>query len=356
MTAQKSRVTMKDVAQKAGVSLKTVSNVVNNFRFVSDQTRAKVNKTIKDLGYTVNTTARNLRSGRHGLITLAVPDIRMPYFAELSTLVIAEAHQSGFHVLIRPTLYSRQSEVEALQGDVNSVSDGMIFSPLELGQKDINLFRVDYPLVVIGERVTHGPIDYIGTENIESVKRATTYLIRSGCRHIVALGVHEGEKNGTAYLRLQGYIQALEEAGLQLNPRYLVPSEMWHRDDGFEAMSRLLDQGVKIDGVIAFNDMLAAGAIHAIELKGLSIPDDISVIGFDNNDDSQYLTPPLASVSPNLSAVARLSVATLIARIQGKTPSLAGQDGYVNRVVTSSLVLRKSAKRSGPGAGAQEIV
>jgi DNA-binding LacI/PurR family transcriptional regulator len=346
MAGRKSPVTMKEVAQKAGVSLKTVSNVVNNFRFVSDQTREKVNKAIKELGYTVNATARNLRSGRHGLITLAVPDIRMPYFAELSTLVIAEAHKSGFHVLIRPTLYSRQSEIEALQKDVDSVSDGMIFSPLELGQKDIDLFHVDYPLVVVGERVTHGPIDYIGTENIESVKRATAYLIHTGCRHIAALGVHEGEENGTAFLRLQGYKEALEEAGLQLDPRYLALSEMWHRDDGYEAMNRLLDQGLPIDGVVAFNDMLASGAIHAIELKGLSIPDDISVIGFDNNDDSQYLTPPLSSVSPNLAAVARLSVATLVARINGQTPLLAGNDGHVNRIVTSSLVLRKSTKIS----------
>lgn len=78
MAPRKSRATMKEVAQKAGVSLKTVSNVVNDFRFVSDRTRAKVNQAIKELGYTVNTTARNLRSGQHGLITLAVPDIRMP--------------------------------------------------------------------------------------------------------------------------------------------------------------------------------------------------------------------------------------------------------------------------------------
>jgi DNA-binding LacI/PurR family transcriptional regulator len=346
MAPRKSRATMKEVAQKAGVSLKTVSNVVNDFRFVSDRTRAKVNQAIKELGYTVNTTARNLRSGQHGLITLAVPDIRMPYFAELSTLVIAEAHKSGFHVLIRPTLYSRESEIEALQKDVDSVSDGMIFSPLELGQKDIDLFRVDYPLVVIGERVTHGPIDYIGTENVESVKRATAYLIQTGCRHIAALGVHEGEENGTSFLRLQGYKEALEEAGLKLDSHYLVMSGMWHRDDGFRAMSRLLNQGLPIDGVVAFNDMLAAGAIHAIELRGFSIPHDISVIGFDNNDDSQYLTPPLSSVSPNLAAVARLSVATLVARIHGQTPPLAGSDGHVNRVVTSSLVLRKSTKAS----------
>lgn len=344
MAVRRGKVTMKDVAQRAGVSLKTVSNVVNNFKFVSDKTRSKVTKAINELGYTVNATARNLRSGRHGLITLAVPDIQMPYFAELSTLIILQAHKAGYHVLIRPTLYSRENEIGTLQGDTSSISDGMIFSPLQLSQKDIDLFDVDYPLVILGERVTKGPIDYVGTENIESVKRATTYLIRLGCRHIVALGVHIGETNGSAALRLKGYVEAIEEAGIPLDKHYFAPSKMWHRNDGYRIMSKMLDQGMKIDGVISFNDMMAAGAMQAIELRGLRIPEDISIIGFDNTDDSKYLTPPLTSVSPNLPAVARLSVATLIDRIEGKTPSLAGSDGYVNRIVTSSLVLRKSTR------------
>lgn len=342
-------VTMKDVAIEAGVSPKTVSNVVNNFEFVSGSTREKVTRTINKLGYKVNVSARNLRLGRNGLITLAVPDLRMPYFAELSTLVIAEAHKVGLHVLIRPTLYSRENEIHLLRGDGSSISDGMIMSPLQLGPKDIDLFKTDFPLVVIGERVRSGPIDYIGTENIESVKRATIYLINAGCRRIAALGVHPGEKSGSAALRLKGYVEALEEVGLPVDRRLFVPSTMWHRDDGFRAMAQILDEGIAVDGVIAFNDMLASGAIHAIELHGLHVPDDISVIGFDNNDDSKYLMPPLTSISPNLSAVARLSVATLKARIEGKRPKLAGENGYVNRIVSSSLAVRKSTKNTSDG-------
>ena len=343
-------VTMRDVAKAAGVSIKTVSNVVNDYEFVSDATREKVSKAIAELGYTVNVSARNLRTGQTGVIALAIPDLAMPYFAQLSSLVIDEAKKLGMRVIVEPTLYSREGEIDALHGSQTAMVDGLIFSPLELGPDDIGQLQVDYPLVLLGERMFTDDVDHIATENVEGAKRATAYLLQTGCRRIAVLGVHPGEQVGSAALRFQGYREALDEAGIAFDERLVVPAGMWHRVDGLNAMNELLDGGIRPDGVVALNDMLASGVMQSIQMHGLKIPDDISVVGFDNSDDSQYLTPTLTTISPGLEAVARLSVKVLKDRIDGVAPFGVSDGTAVFRKVTSSLVVRQSTRQLSAGA------
>lgn len=157
-------VTMREVAKAAGVSIKTVSNVVNDYEFVSQATRDKVNKAIDELGYTLNMSARNLRRGQTGIIGLAIPDLQMPYFAQLSSLVIEEAKKLGLRVIVEPTQYSREGEIEALHGSQQTMIDGLIYSPLELDQDDVDQLDVDYPLVLVGERIFTDKVDHIATE------------------------------------------------------------------------------------------------------------------------------------------------------------------------------------------------
>ena len=338
-------ITMKDVAKEAGVSIKTVSNVVNDYQFVSTATRAKVRAAIDKLGYVVNLSARNLRTGQSGIIGLVIPDLQLPYFAQLSTLVIGEAKKIGLRVIVEPTLYSREGELSALHGSELALLDGLIYSPLELGQDDVDQLKVDYPLVLIGERIFTDTVDHIATENVEGAKKATSYLLQTGCRNIAVLGTHPGEEVGSAALRFEGYKQALEEYGVEFDERLVMPSIMWNRIDGTKAMKAMLDQGLVPDGVVALNDMLASGAMHAIQMHGLSIPGDVSVIGFDNSDDSQYLSPALTSIAPGLEAVARLSVKVLKNRIEGISPFDAAQGTSIFRKVSSSLVVRQSTRQ-----------
>ena len=147
-------VTMREVAKAAGVSIKTVSNVVNDYEFVSDATRAKVHKAIDELGYVINVSARNLRRGSTGIIALAIPDLQLSYFAQLSSLIITEAKKLGLRVIVEPTLYSREGELDALHGSQTAMVDGLIYSPLELGPDDAAEVEVDYPLVLPSRR-TH---------------------------------------------------------------------------------------------------------------------------------------------------------------------------------------------------------
>ncbi|MFT8331746.1 MAG: LacI family DNA-binding transcriptional regulator [Bifidobacterium psychraerophilum] len=342
--AEQQHVTMRDVALNAGVSVKTVSNVVNDYEFVKDETRQKVNKSISELGYVVNVTARNLRKGSTGIVALAIPDLTMPYFAQLSSLVIEEAKKVGLRVLVEPTLYTRDGELNALHGSQQALIDGLLYSPLELGPDDVDELDVDYPLVLLGERIFTDRVDHVSTENVEGAKSATQYLIRTGCRRIAVIGAHPGEEVGSAALRYRGYREALEEEDIEFDKDLVVESRMWHRSDGVNAMNALLDRHIVPDGVVALNDMLASGAMHAIQMRGLSIPGDISVIGFDNSDDSQYLSPPLTTISPGLPAVARLAVRVLKERINGESSSMIAGEGKVFRKVSSHLVVRKSTR------------
>lgn len=198
---------MREVAKVAGVSIKTVSNVVNDYEFVSQATRDKVNKAIAELGYTVNVSARNLRRGQTGIIGLAIPDLQMPYFAQLSSLVIEEAKKVGLRVIVEPTQYSRDGELEALHGSQQTMIDGLIYSPLELGQDDVERLKVDYPLVLVGERIFTDQVDHIATENVEGAKRATQYLLTTGCRRVAVVGVHPGRKSAPPRCATKGILR-----------------------------------------------------------------------------------------------------------------------------------------------------
>ena len=169
--------------------------MVNDYEFVSQATRDKVNKAIDELGYTLNVSARNLRRGQTGIIGLAIPDLQMPYFAQLSSLVIEEAKKLGLRVIVEPTQYSREGEIEALHGSQQTMIDGLIYSPLELDQDDVDQLDVDYPLVLVGERIFTDKVDHIATENVEGAKRATSYLLQTGCKR-VAVGRRASGREG----------------------------------------------------------------------------------------------------------------------------------------------------------------
>src|SRR5215203_3910196 len=205
-------VTMHDVAQRAGVSVKTVSNVVNGYPYLRPATKEKVEAAIAELGYQLNVTARNLRQGRTGMIGLAVPELSQPYFAELADMVIQAGDEHGVTVIIEQTGALRDRELEVLHGKRRRMTDGLIFSPLALGDEDREELSVDYPLVLLGERIFHGPTDHVTMANEEAGYAATRYLLGLGRRRIAVIGAHPGEPLGSAPLRIAGYERALAEA------------------------------------------------------------------------------------------------------------------------------------------------
>lgn len=308
--------TLRDVARLAGVSFKTVSNVVNDHPYVSDTTRAKVQAAIDELGYRPNRQARSLRSGRTGAIGLAVPELSLAYFAELADEVITAAEQRDVVVVIEQTGGDRRRELDVLSGSRRQLTDGLLFSPLGLSNEDGGLLTVDFPLVLLGERIFDGPVDHVTMENVDAAHAATEHLLGLGRRRIAALGAHEGEVIGSAGLRLSGYRAALEAHGVAYDEALVVDAGPWHRINGAEAMRALLERGVEFDAVFALNDELALGALRVMQEQGIRVPADVAIIGFDDVDEGKYSLPSLSTVDPGRREIARLAVEVLLERIE----------------------------------------
>lgn len=332
-------VTMRDVAERAGVSVKTVSNVVNGHPHIRPETRDRVRRAVDELGYQVNLSARSLRQGRTGMIGLALPELSLPYFAELADAVMRAAERRGLVVLIEQTGADRGRELEVLRSERRRLTDGLLFSPLALEPEETAVLDVDYPMVLLGERIFGGPVDHVTMANVEGARAATAHLVARGCRRIAVVGVHPGERMGSAALRLEGYRGALEDAGLPFDPALQGEAGLWHRATGAEAMGRLLDSGVEIDGVFAMNDALALGALHALHARRVAVPDRVAVVGFDDVDDARYAEPPLSSVAPGREQIAQTAVDLLVERI-------AGSEVAPRRVVADfEVVARESTAR-----------
>jgi DNA-binding LacI/PurR family transcriptional regulator len=316
--------TMADVARLAGVSVKTVSNVVTGYPYIRDSTRQRVVAAIETLGYEVNTTARSLRSGRTGLIGLAVPELAQPYFAELADEVLAAARARDVHVLIEPTGFSRDSELGILRGRRQRMIDGLLFSPVAMDPDDVDLLSVDYPLVLLGEQMFSPTVDHVTMRNTEGARAATDLLLDAGRRRIAVLGAPHERARGTSMLRYEGYRAALEARGIEIDSRLVAWTDQgWHRGNGAQAIAAVLESGVRPDGVVAFNDALAIGAMHELQVRGLQVPADVAVVGFDDTEDAQYTTPALTTVDPGRREIAKVAVDLLCRRILGEEPDPA---------------------------------
>ncbi|MBB5742335.1 DNA-binding LacI/PurR family transcriptional regulator [Microbacterium ginsengiterrae] len=312
--------TMHDVAQLAGVSIKTVSNVINHHPHVRPQTRERVQTAIDQLGYRPNLSARGLRSGRTGVIGLAVPALSENYFAELADAVIRAADKRGLSVVVEQTSGDRDRELQAITGSRIRLTDGLLFSPFALGQEDADALDSGFPLVLLGERIFDGPTDHVTMHNVSSARAAVEHLLDIGRRRIALVGAEGETPAGTssASLRLAGYQQAFDQAGLELDPRLVRPTNHWSRSGGAAAVRELLAEGLPFDGVFALNDALGLGALRALSEAGRRVPEDVAVIGFDNIDEARFSTPSMSSIEAGRSQIALTAVDLLIERIDEK--------------------------------------
>jgi DNA-binding LacI/PurR family transcriptional regulator len=312
---------MRDVAKRAGVSVKTVSNVVNDFPYVSEPTRARVLAAIAELGYRMNFSARNLSLGRTGMLTLAVPELRLPYFAELSDAVIAAAGERGYTVLIEQTGGVRERELAVLTSDRRRMTDGLIFSPIGLRAEDAAQLEVDYPVVLLGERPLHGGVPHVAMANAEGARAVAEHLLAAGRRRIALVGSYDERGPSAGSLRTRGFLAALEAAGVAHDPARTGEALAWTRATGAAAMRQVLDRGVEIDAVFGLNDVLALGAMRVLYERGLQVPEDVAVAGFDDIEDGRFARPSLTTVAPGRAQIARTAVTLLVERLTGGEPA-----------------------------------
>ncbi|MFZ3554674.1 LacI family DNA-binding transcriptional regulator [Streptomyces sp. BH055] len=335
---------LKDVAARAGVSVRTVSNVVSGSGSVAAETRQRVQEAIDEMGYRPNLAARSLRAGRTGIIGLAIPELHSPYFGELAGLLVEEAQRRSWTVVIDQTRGDADAERRLLTRSGGRVVDGLIISPWALDPAELTELAATaapaVPLVLLGERSPRGALDRVAVDNVAAADEATTHLVRIGRRRIAAIGLQPHLQNGTAQQRAQGYHQALERAGL---PR---PSDALqrtvaalHRADGARAMTELLDGPELPDAVFAFSDELALGALHMAHERGLRVPEDIAIVGFDDIEDGRYSHPPLTTIAPDKRQIALRSLQCLADRIYSPDNAVPAQD----LTVPHRLVVRGTA-------------
>ncbi|MER8114325.1 MULTISPECIES: LacI family DNA-binding transcriptional regulator [unclassified Streptomyces] len=309
------RVSLKDVASHAGVSIKTVSNVVNDQPHVTPAMRARVQKSIDELGYRPNLTARHLRKGRTGIVALALPELGNPYFAELAAEVVDAAAEHDYTVLLDHTGGRRDQETLVSQGFRSRVIDGLILSPIELEADDLRE-RAPVPLVLLGEREYDLPYDHISIDNVAAAREAVRHLISLGRRDIAFLGARRG-RSQPAHLRLRGWREELDAAGLVADGRLVAATDGWGHADGAAAMARLLDAGHRPDAVFAYNDLIAIGALRVLSERGLRVPEDVAVVGFDDVVEGRFGAVTLTSVSPDKASIARMAVESVLSQLDG---------------------------------------
>lgn len=313
-------VRLRDVAELAGVSIRTVSNVVNGYVPVSEEKRARVEAAVAELGYRPNVVARNLRQGRSGLIALVVPELDVPYFAELARAVVTEARSHGYTVVVDQTDGEPDRERELItRGGGAELFDGVILSPLALSGEDIAGRDGDVPLVLLGERVA-ATDDLVVIDNVAAAREATEHLVGLGRTRIAAIGDQPYETGETAQLRTRGYREALQVAGLPADDSLVVSIPRFHFSDGARAMAQLLDHpDGPPDAVFCFNDLVAIGAMRVLLSRGLRVPQDVAVVGFDDIEAGRYTTPTLTTVAPDKAVIARVAVERLLGRLHGET-------------------------------------
>ncbi|WP_199678763.1 LacI family DNA-binding transcriptional regulator [Salinisphaera sp. LB1] len=294
-----SRITLRDVAAQANVSVRTVSNVVNDFPHVAAATRQRVQATIAELGYRPNIAARQLRQGQRLVISLVLPEIDSPYFAEIAAYFVRSAEQRDWTVHIEQSDGELARERAMLAGTHGPGADGIVFSPWAMSADEIERGPSAPPVVMLGERPGFGLLDRVVVDNVAAAREATAHLLAGGRRRVAAIGIQPHLANQTGRLRAEGYRQALTAAGLTPDPALEMSVERLHHPDGARAMQQLLANAPDVDAVFCFTDQLALGAMHTLAASGRSVPGDVAVVGFDNIEAGRYSVPALSTIAPD---------------------------------------------------------
>ena len=332
-------VTLRDVAARAGVSARTVSNVVNDYPYVSSTMRAKVQAALDELDYEPNLLARSLRRGRTGIINLFLPHIAVPYFSELAHEVVERATELGLTVLIDET--GGQADRELALLDVATRSrwvDGVLFSPLGLDSRALAGLRTSkIPVVLLGERTGNETHDHVGIDNVRAARDATQHLLDSGHRRVGAVGGHAGPSDCTSQLRLRGYKEALRAASVPESEERYARSAGHTRAQASAAVRALLDEGATPDALVCFSAEMAVGALHELYRRGVAVPDEVSIVAFDDVEECRFSTPSLTSVGPDKATVAAAALELLLDRVGGSSAEPR------DIIVDHRLVVRESS-------------
>ena len=305
--------TIKDVAKLAGVSVATVSRVMNKSGYVNKETEQKVAKAIEDLHYEPNSVARGLAGKKTGTIALILPDITNPFFPEMARAVEDVASRHGFTVILCNSDDVGQKEKSYIEVLKRKYVDGIIFASNTLGPEDIEqMKRNKMPLVVLDRAPANEACSVIRSQNRAGAKLAVEHLLEIGCHKIAH--IYGPQELVTARHRLLGYEETVRELSWY-SPSLMVPGG-FKIEGGVQAVEALLARHPDIDGIFAGNDLMAIGALKKLHKLGIKVPQDIAICGFDGIAITEVTEPELTTVAQPIYEMGRLAAETLIRQVE----------------------------------------
>jgi LacI family transcriptional regulator len=327
-------VTMRDVAEHAGVSVTTVSHVVNNTRTVNPDTRSRVEEAMRVLGYQPNVVARSLRMGKTHTIGIILPDSANPYFAEVVRGIEDTSFSHGYSVILCNS--DNDLEKERLYTNVllEKQVAGIIFVAAGLSGENIHhLQDRGIPLVLVDRRVPDVEADYVLTDNQGGGRLATRHLIDRGHRAIACIAGPEGVKLSSD--RIAGYRQALDDAGIAIQPQLILEGDFQYQS-GYNAAQGLFGNQSAPTAIFACNDLMAIGVYRFAHEKGLRIPEQLSIVGFDDIRLAAYSQPPLTTIRQSKHTMGSSAAKLLLERMTQRdlAPRL--------EVLETQLIIRQS--------------
>ncbi|MFB5084965.1 LacI family DNA-binding transcriptional regulator [Symbiobacterium thermophilum] len=335
------KVTIRDVARRAGVGVATVSRVLNGTGYVKAETRERVLAAAAELGYVPSQLARGLVRRLSGTVGLVVPDITNPFFPLITRGVEDAASEAGYTVFLCNTDNDPVLEAQDVRKLREHRVDGIIFvGTTERRELVDQLLADDIPVVVMDRQLEHADVDTVTVDNVAGAQAACRHLIELGHRRIAHAAGHQSTRTGQD--RCQGYRMALEEADIPYDPACVTWGDFTF-ESGFRVGQVLLGLSPRPTAVFAGNDLIALGVIRAAEEAGLSVPDDLSVVGFDNIQMAALVRPGLTTVRQPAREMGRLAMTMLLERIRGEFSGPGRRHVY-----PPELIVRGTTRRREP--------
>lgn len=326
---------IQQVAKQAGVSVATVSRVLNGQKTVSGKTRMKVEEAIKKLNYEPSMLGRNLRNSESRLLLILIPTISNPFYLEIIKGIEQVAISQNYNILLCET--DSDPERENIYFDLvrKKMADGIISMDPAVNGKTLKKLAENYAIVQCSEYEEGSGIPYVTIDNEEASYRAVKHLVQIGHKKIAL--INSDEKYLYARQRKMGYKRALEENGIALKPEYIIPTQHLGFENGQQAMKKILNLEERPTAVFAVSDLLAIGALKEINASGLHVPSDMAVVGFDKIDFSNMTNPTLTTIAQPMHKMGTVAAKMLIDKIKGiEVESI---------ILDHELVIRESTSR-----------
>ena len=317
--------TLEDVARRSGVSKSTVSRVLNNSAKISEKTRKQVLRAVGELHYEPNIIARSLSKNKTFTIGVILEDILNPFFSAVAKGIETALRAKGYSMILTSSDFDRENEVKLTRMLIRYKVDGILITPVKHDGDSIVLLKErGTPFFILNSRSEDKEVSWIDSDNFEGALMATRYLLELGHRRFLC--IRHMAIDGSR-LRFEGFKKAIEEAGLKMSDQVIL-GDARSRRDGYELASRLLDtrdRGNIPTAVIAVNDTVAIGVIEAVLKKGMRIPEDVSIIGYDDINIAGLVRVPLTTIHQPKYRMGEMAASQLVDKIERAERGVARQ-------------------------------